>query len=241
MAPCEAGRGVRLRADDPVLTARPGTKDETNWDYLTPPAETGKLHRDMTREEINENWEDVSVAKVKKITGPYELGCFKRWPKHRSDNIIDVKWVVTWKRIEGNVGIKCKLTIKNFKDKSQDLDTYARTTSRSGQRLINAAAAESPDVILVSFGVSQTFAKRKTFEELSALKSQDMRKVEFDAPETDIDCLKQLQNVKDYDPAKEALTMLKPIYGLKDAPGAWRKTLHQVLVQWMSCRHPLPY
>ena len=30
--------------------------------------------------------------------------------------------------------------------------------------------------------------------------------------------------------------MLKPIYGLKDAPRAWRKKLHQVLIQWMSCR-----
>ena len=30
--------------------------------------------------------------------------------------------------------------------------------------------------------------------------------------------------------------MLKPIYGSKDAPLAWRKKLHQVLVQWVSRR-----
>ena len=30
--------------------------------------------------------------------------------------------------------------------------------------------------------------------------------------------------------------MLKPIYGLKDAPRAWRTKLHQVLIQWLSCR-----
>ena len=30
--------------------------------------------------------------------------------------------------------------------------------------------------------------------------------------------------------------MLKPVYGLKDAPRAWRKNLHEVLVGWMSCR-----
>ena len=30
--------------------------------------------------------------------------------------------------------------------------------------------------------------------------------------------------------------MLKPIEGLKDVPRAWRKKLHQVLAQWMSCQ-----
>ena len=62
-----------------------------------------------------------------------------------------------------------------------------------------------------------------------------MRKVEFDVPNVDIECLRQLLVFKDFDPVKEALTMLKPIYGLKDAPRAWRNKLHQVLVQWLSC------
>ena len=30
--------------------------------------------------------------------------------------------------------------------------------------------------------------------------------------------------------------MIKPIYGLKDAPRAWRKKLHQVLIGQLSCR-----
>ena len=30
--------------------------------------------------------------------------------------------------------------------------------------------------------------------------------------------------------------MVKPIYGLKDAPRAWRKKLHQVLIDWNSSR-----
>ena len=197
---------------------------------------TGKLPRDMTREEIAENPREVSAAKVKEIAGVYDLGCFKRWPRHRSDNIIDARWLITWKMIEGNVGIKCRLTVRGFKDKFQDLDTYAGTTSRSGQRLVNAVAAENPEFILFSFDVSQAFAKGLTFEELSALSGQDIRKVEFDVPKADIDCLRQLPDFKDFDPVKETLTMLKPIYGLKDAPRAWRKKLHQVLVQWLSCR-----
>ena len=30
--------------------------------------------------------------------------------------------------------------------------------------------------------------------------------------------------------------MLKPIYGLNDAPRAWRKKLHQIFAPWMPCR-----
>ena len=30
--------------------------------------------------------------------------------------------------------------------------------------------------------------------------------------------------------------MLKPIYGLNDAPRAWRKKLHQVLESWQQCQ-----
>ena len=33
--------------------------------------------------------------------------------------------------------------------------------------------------------------------------------------------------------------MIKPIYGLKDAPRAWRKKLHQVLIDWQSSRQLL--
>ena len=124
----------------------------------------GKLPRDMTKEEILANWEDVSKAKVKEIQGLFDLGCFQRLPRAKAHNIIDARWVITWKMIEGNVGVQCRLTVRGFKDKFQDLDTYAGPTSRSGQRLVNAVAAENEDFILLSFDVSQAFAKGLAFE-----------------------------------------------------------------------------
>ena len=89
---------------------------------------------------------------------------------------------------------------------------------------------------MFSFDVGQAFAKGMAFEEFSALSGQDIRKVEFDVPKADVYCLRALFDFNDLDPVEETLVMLKPIYGLKDAPRAWRKTLHQVLVPWMSCR-----
>ena len=62
-------------------------------------APTGKLPRDMIKKKIQENWQDVSNAKVKESAGLYDLGCFKRWPRHKSNNIIDARWDITWNTI----------------------------------------------------------------------------------------------------------------------------------------------
>ena len=51
-----------------------------------------------------------------------------------------------------------------------------------------------------------------------------------------LDCLKQLRGLDTFNPAIESLTMIKPIYGFKDAPRAWRKTFHQVLEGWQQCQ-----
>ena len=151
---------------------------------------TGTLLRDTAKEEIQQNWEDVSKAKVKEITGLYDLGCFKRWPRHKSNNIIDARWVIIWKLIEGSVGVECRLTVRGFKDTFQDLDAYVGTTGRSGQRLANAVAAGNNDLFFFSLDVSQAFAKGLRFEKLSALIDQQVRKVEFDVPRADIHSLR---------------------------------------------------
>ena len=122
----------------------------------------------MTKDEILDNWEDVSKAKVKAMVGSCGLGYSKRWSRHKRNTIIDVMWVIVWKMIGGNVGVKCRLTVRGFNDKFQDFDTYVDVTSRSGQRSVNTAAAEKPEFILFSFNVRRTFAKGMAFEDFSA-------------------------------------------------------------------------
>ena len=138
--------------------------------------------------------------------------------------------------IEGNVGIKCKLIIIGFKDKFQHLDIYASATSRSGQRLVNALSVQHADFVLFSFDVSQVFAKGMTSEELSVLSGQDIRRVEFDVFREDIRCLRELFDFKVFEPVEETLAMYEFIYWLTDVPRPWRKPLHQVFTQWVSCR-----
>ena len=121
-------------------------------------------------------WVGVNKARAGEFADLYEFGCFQRWPRHRSSNVIAARCVIIWKMVERNVGVKCRSTARGFKGKFQDSDTYTGTTPRSGQRLVNVVVAEKPGFILFSFDVSQVFAKGMAFEELSALSGQDVRK-----------------------------------------------------------------
>ena len=104
----------------------------------------------------------------------------------------------------------------------QDLETFAGTTSRSGQRIVNTVAAMHPDFVFFSYDVSQAFAKGMTFKELSELTGTELREVQFDIPSSDVAILKRIAGFENFDPTRETLYMVKPIYGLKDAPRAWR-------------------
>ena len=139
----------------------------------------------MIKQQVADNLKEASAATVKEISGLYDLGCFRRWPRFKSKNIINARWVTIWKMIEGTVGVKCRLAVRGFNDTFHDLDIYVGTTSRIGQRFANAIAAENLEFTLFSFDVSQAFAKGMTFEELSALSGQYIRKVEFDVPKAD--------------------------------------------------------
>ena len=208
--------------------------DDASFGYSITPG--GKFPRGMTRDEIAANWQEVNKGQIKEINGLYDLWRFQRYPRPKSHNIIDARRVITWKVIEGNVGAKCRLIVRGFKDQPQDLDTYVGTISRSGQRIVNAVAAENEHFILSSFDVNQASVKWLRFEDLSKLTGTECRAVQFDVPMADLDCLKQIRGFENFNPAIEILTMLKPIYGLNGAPRAWRKKLHQVLEGWLQCR-----
>ena len=80
----QADEGDEIDVDEDVRSCRAprgsvtaALQEEPNWDYLVAPTD-GKLPRDVTREEVADNWKDVFAAKVKEIAGLYDLGCFKQ-------------------------------------------------------------------------------------------------------------------------------------------------------------------
>ena len=78
------------------------------------------------------NWQDVNKANVQEIDGLFDFACFQRYPRNKAHDIIDARWVNTWKVIEGSVGIRCGLVVRGFNDRFQDFVTYVGTISRSG-------------------------------------------------------------------------------------------------------------
>ena len=79
--------------------------------------------------------------------------------------------------------------------------------------------------------VGHAFGNGFTFEELSELIGAACRVVQFDVPTFDFECLRQINGFEDFNLVCETFTMLTPICGLKDAPRAWRRTLHQAFEQ----------
>ena len=92
--------------------------------------------------------------------------------------------------------------------------------------VVNVVVAEDQGLILFSFDVSQAFAKGLSFKELSKLTGTGCRAVKFDVPKQDLGCLKQINGFETFNPLIAILAVIKPMYGFKDAPRAWRKKLH---------------
>ena len=224
MARCHAFLGATVTNGDCLVYS----VDEDGPNDAVIVKDTGEL----TKEEVKTNWPKILEAKMKEIKGLNELKCFTRHPRKTSYNRVDTRWVITWKLVDGIRAIKCRLTMRGFRDRQDSLETFAGTASRAGQRAVNSIAAQDPDMILFSFDVSQAFAKGLTFEELAQLTGTPLRQVEFDLQAGDVELLRKLPGFEDFDPKTETLRMLKPIYGLKDAPRAWRKRLHQCLVDF---------
>ena len=68
-----------------------------------------------------------------------------------------------------------------------------------------------------------------TFAEMARHTGEPLRSVEFDLHPRDVPILRKLKGFELFDPRTETLRMIKPIYGLKDAPRAWRQKLRKVL------------
>jgi len=84
-----------------------------------------------------------------------------------------------------------------------------------------------------SFDVPQALARGVTVERYGRATCTQLRALEFEVAKDEVELFRELPGFEDFDPEKEVLKMLKSIYGFNDAPGAWRKRLHQVLAAWL--------
>ena len=142
------------------------------------------------------------------------------------------RWVLRWKldALTQKQLIKARLTVRGFLDKDGDwLETFASTASRWGQKLIVAIAVQNNWRILTA-DVGAAFLRGLTFEELSKITGAPVRRCAFKPPTGYGDFIRELPNCHHFDETKHELEMIKPVYGLKDAPRAWRKRLHLAML-----------
>jgi hypothetical protein len=82
---------------------------------------------------------------------------------------------------------------------------------------------------ILTADVSTAFLRGLTFEELSRLTGEKIRRAGFHPPKGYESFVKELPGMEAYDRDVHELLMTKPVYGMKDAPRAWRIRLHQAL------------
>ena len=122
-------------------------------------------------------------------------------------------------------GVKARLTVRGFKDlQGSSLATFAGTTSRWGQRMVLAVAAMHKWA-LFSADVGAAFLKGLTFDKLAALTGEPLRQVAFTPPTGSEDLFREMPGFAKIDFNRYVLKLLRPGFGLKDAPRAWKIAL----------------
>ena len=187
-----------------------------------------RTHNVLTREEALKHVDQCRESMIKELNRWHKHGAWRRLPLSQSRNLLRSKWVLKWKDISGKKDVKGRLVAQGFQDR-QNLSTFSGTTTRWGQRIVMAVSTQF-GWRLASADVSEAFLRGITFEELHRLDpSQPLRQVEIALPPGSEELLRTLPGMSDFSSASECLSLLKPGFGLKDAPRLWNLALQQVL------------
>ena len=189
-----------------------------------------RVHNILDRQEALANSDKCRASMLKELA---------RWHKHKAwvvanrascKNILSSKWVLKWKLISGAREIKARMVVQGFKD-NQEVRNYAGTTSRWAQRLIIAISVQR-DWDLYSADISEAFLRGLTFQELfDSGEDAVLREVQLDLPKGSAELLRTLPGMENFDEGTQCLAMIKPGFGLRDAPRLWNKALKRVLAE----------
>ena len=183
----------------------------------------------LTRDEALQHEKQCNQAMLDELKRWLNLGAFERSPKKYASNVIDARCVLKWKTVNGERIISARLVVRGFKDlQAAQLSTFAGTTTRWGQRIVNSVAAQYRWPLFTA-DVSQAFLRGLTFDRAAQLKDEVQRDVQFTVPPGSVKILKKLPGYSDFNPLTEVLRMLRCGFGLKDAPRQWNKVLRKVL------------
>ena len=198
----------------------------------SPVAVIERTNNILNREEALLHVEECRESMILELMRWIKHSAWKRGDARNATNILKSKWVLKWKDISDGSQkvrkIKARLVAQGFLDK-QATDTFAGTSTRWGQRLLIAIAVQR-GWALWSANISEAFLRGLTFDELHQ-EGGALRQVEISLPPGGEHLLRVIKGYEDFDPQREVLVMLKPGFGLKDAPRLWLMALKRVLAK----------
>ena len=212
--------------DQQVILTMSGQKDDKKGKAVI-----AREADELSTEDIKRHQKGVDDACLGELKNWLDLGALKMRERKGCTNLMTSRWVIRWKRKpDESLVIKARLCIKGFQDRQQeDLATFSATASRQGQRVVNMLAATCPDFVLFSCDVGSAFLKGLTFEQVSKMTGEPLRAVQLDLPQSAVRLIRSFRGYEQYDPARHCLEMIRPGFGLKDAPRLWSMRLGQVM------------
>ena len=91
----------------------------------------------LNQAEQKQHIEEVMAAMLEELRSWQGHNAWQLLLRKGAKNIIDSRWVIKWKMIDGKKSIKARLVVRGFKDNQGDIIlTAASAASRWGQRLV---------------------------------------------------------------------------------------------------------
>ena len=180
----------------------------------------------LSSQEIKENWPAVQQAISNELQSFIDHSVFAKQPKSEAQNLCTSRWVLRWKMIEGKRAVKARLTIRGFQDQ-QEVNNYAGTATRWSQRLVVSIAVQEQWKLWIA-DVATAFLQSDTFEQLEHA-GDATRDVSFSPPTGYEQEFLKLKGFETMNFQREVFKLLRPAYGLRDAPRAWKRKLDSIL------------
>jgi hypothetical protein len=182
----------------------------------------------LSAADVRKFWHLVEPAIRKEVKSFHDMGTFEITMRAKASNVCSSRWVHKFKLIDGVKSVKSRLTIRGFQDLSVSAETYAGTATRWGQRIVASISRQRGWKVFMS-DVASAFLQSMTFDQMAQLSGVEAREVCFDPPTGCEKYFQELPGMHTYNPLTMTLRMLKAVYGLKDAPKAWKLQLDRVL------------
>jgi hypothetical protein len=190
------------------------------------------LHNLSAEEKIMHK-DKVMEAMHRELKQWLDMESVSRMLRKDATNPVDGTWVLKWKvmTIEGKEvkDVKGRWTLRGFKDRQQDVETFSGTAARYSTRIVSSHSTEH-GYAMWSLDVSGAFLKGLTFDEINAMSRDGLiREVQLMVDANTAIVLRKFKGWEDFDHQIHCLRVLRPIWGLKDAPRLFTLKLGKVM------------